>query len=126
MGHDLAGRQAEDIDSAEGRDVRRFRRASQLYGFQLVTRASRYVSEEFAQVCTDLGVVRSRGAVGTSSDNPAAESFTATMKRETLQGGKRWSGARDARLAASRWATRYHTRRRHSSIGQISPNAFEQ
>ncbi|MER7514755.1 IS3 family transposase [Streptomyces lavendulae] len=87
---------------------------------------AQYVSKEFAQVCTDLGVVRSRGAVGTSADNAAAESFNATMKRETLQGRKRWSGARDARLAVFRWATRYNTRRRHSSIGQISPNAFEQ
>ncbi|MEU6540945.1 IS3 family transposase [Streptomyces sp. NPDC047000] len=87
---------------------------------------AQYASKEFAQVCTDLGVVRSRGAVGTSADNAAAESFNATMKRETLQGRKRWSGAREARLAVFRWATRYNTRRRHSSIGQISPNAFEQ
>ncbi len=32
----------------------------------------------------------------------------------------------EARLAVFRWATRYNTRRRHSSIGQISPNAFGQ
>ncbi|WP_326693224.1 IS3 family transposase (plasmid) [Streptomyces sp. NBC_01795] len=87
---------------------------------------AQYSSKEFAQVCTDLGVIRSRGAVGTSADNAAAESFNATMKRETLQGRKHWPGARAARLAVFRWATRYNTRRRHSSIGQISPNSFEQ
>ena len=87
---------------------------------------AQYASKEFAQVCTDLGVIRSRGAVGTSADNAAAESFNATMKRETLQGRKHWPGARAARLAVFRWATRYNTRRRHSSIGQISPNSFEQ
>ncbi|WP_327129621.1 IS3 family transposase [Streptomyces sp. NBC_01727] len=87
---------------------------------------AQYVSKEFAQVCSELGVTRSRGAVGTSADNAAAESLNATMKRETLQGRKRWNGAREARLAVFRWATRYNTRRRHSRLGQISPITYEQ
>ena len=87
---------------------------------------AQYASKEFAQVCGDLGVIRSRGAVGTSADNAAAESLNATMKRETLQGRKRWNGAREARLAVFRWATRYNTQRRHSSLGQISPITYEQ
>ncbi|MGP3938377.1 IS3 family transposase [Streptomyces sp. 6N106] len=69
---------------------------------------------------------RSRGAVGTSADNAAAESLNATMKRETLQGRKRWNGASEARLAVFRWATRYNARRRHSRLGQISPITYEQ
>ncbi|WP_404820397.1 integrase core domain-containing protein [Streptomyces malaysiensis] len=60
-------------------------------------------------------MTRSRGAVGTSADNAAAESLNATVKRETLQGRKRWNGAGEARLAVFRWATRYNTRRRHSA-----------
>ncbi|MFI5775387.1 IS3 family transposase [Streptomyces sp. NPDC051658] len=87
---------------------------------------AQYVSKEFAQVCSELGVTRSRGAVGTSADNAAAESLNATMKRETLQGRKRWNGASEARLAVFRWATRYNTRRRHSRLGQISPITYEQ
>ncbi|MFE2640592.1 IS3 family transposase [Streptomyces scopuliridis] len=87
---------------------------------------AQYASKEFAQVCGELGVIRSRGAVGTSADNAAAESLNATMKRETLQGRKRWHGAREARLAVFRWATRYNTRRRHSRLGQISPITYEQ
>lgn len=87
---------------------------------------AQYASKEFANVCRELGVTRSRGAVGTSADNAAAESFNASLKRETLQGRKRWSGAREARLAVFRWVTRYNTRRRHSALGQISPVAFEQ
>ncbi|MFE5112056.1 IS3 family transposase [Streptomyces sp. NPDC056663] len=87
---------------------------------------AQYASKDFAQVCADLGVIRSRGVVGTSADNAAAESFNASLKRETLQGRKSWSGPREARLAVFRWATRYNTRRRHSSIGQISPIAYEQ
>lgn len=66
------------------------------------------------------------GAVGTSADNAAAEAFNASLKRETLQGRKYWSGAREARLAVFRWVTRYNTTRRHSALGQISPINHEQ
>ncbi len=87
---------------------------------------AQYVSKDFAALCHQFGVVRSRGAVGGSADNAAAESFNASMKRETLQGAKRWPTARAARLAVFRWATRYNTRRRHSALGQQSPIAYEQ
>jgi transposase InsO family protein len=87
---------------------------------------AQYCSQEFAQVCAELGVTRSRGAVGTSADNAAAESLNASLKRETLQGAKRWPTARAARLSVFRWVTRYNTRRRHSTLGQISPIAYEQ
>ncbi|MCD7436645.1 DDE-type integrase/transposase/recombinase [Streptomyces lincolnensis] len=43
---------------------------------------AQYASKEFAKVCSRLGVIRSRGAVGTSADNAAAESFNATLKRD--------------------------------------------
>lgn len=87
---------------------------------------AQYMSREFAQVYSELGVTRSRGAAGTSADNAIAESLTATMKRETLQGRKRWDGAREARLVVFRRVTRYNTRRRHSRLDQISPIAYEQ
>ncbi|WAX82153.1 IS3 family transposase [Streptomyces sp. KMM 9044] len=87
---------------------------------------AQYASKEFANVCRELGVTRSRGAVGTSADNAAAESFNASLKRETLQRRKRWSGAREARLAVFRWVTRYNTKRRHSALGQISLITYEQ
>src|SRR6202035_5850641 len=74
-----------------------------------------YTSAAFAKACTDLGVTQSMGSVGTSADNALAESFNASLKRETLQGRKRWSGAREARLAVFRWVTRYNTTRRHSA-----------
>jgi transposase InsO family protein len=86
---------------------------------------AQYGSRQFAELCDALGVVRSRGAVGTSADNAAAESFNATLKRETLQGAKRWPGARAARLAVFRWITRYNTRRLHSTLGYRSPVDYE-
>ncbi|MEW9556550.1 IS3 family transposase [Nonomuraea sp. NPDC050783] len=87
---------------------------------------AQYTSAEFARVCAELGVRQSMGAVGTSADNAAAESFNATLKRETLQGAKRWSSPREARLAVFRWITRYNTRRRHSALGYLSPIDYEQ
>lgn len=61
------------------------------------------------------------GAIGSSADNAAAESFNAAFKRETLKGRKAWSSEREARLDAFRWLTRYNTRRRHSRLGHRSP-----
>lgn len=86
---------------------------------------AQYCSREFARACRRLGVTRSRGAVGTSADNAAAESLNASLKRETLQGAHRWPDARTARLAVFGWITRYNTIRRHSRLGQLSPIDYE-
>ncbi len=87
---------------------------------------AQYTSAEFAKVCAELGVRQSMGAVGSSADNAAAEAFNASIKRETLQGAKGCSSAREARLAVFRWITRYNTRRRHSALGYLSPIDYEQ
>ncbi|MER6169633.1 IS3 family transposase [Streptomyces violaceorubidus] len=87
---------------------------------------AQYTSREFADVCAELGVRQSMGAVGTSADNALAESFNAALKRETLRGARRFDGAHACRLAVFRWTTRYNTRRRHSANGQQAPTAYEQ
>ncbi|MEU3051588.1 IS3 family transposase [Streptomyces sp. NPDC006984] len=87
---------------------------------------AQYSSRQFAAVCAELEVKQSMGAVGTSADNALAESFNATLKRETLRGARRFDGARACRLAVFRWTTRYNTRRRHSANGQQAPIAYEQ
>jgi transposase InsO family protein len=87
---------------------------------------AQYTSKDFSTLCKELGVVQSMGAVGTSADNAACESFHASLKRETLQGAHCYDGARSCRLAVFRWLTRYNTRRRHSANGQLSPAAYEQ
>ncbi|MBT2540527.1 IS3 family transposase [Streptomyces sp. ISL-44] len=86
---------------------------------------SQYTSKIFAEICRSAGVRQSMGAVGSSADNAAAESFNAAFKRETLKGRKGWSDEREARLDAFCWLTRYNTRRRHSRLGQRSPIAYE-
>jgi transposase InsO family protein len=86
---------------------------------------AQYTSRAYADLCTRLGVTRSMGAVGSSADNALAESFNATLKRETLAGASGWDNLEQARRAVFAWITRYNTRRRHSTCGQISPNAYE-
>lgn len=68
-----------------------------------------------------------RGVVGLAEQVVfAAEAFNASLKRETLQGAKRWSPAREACLAVLMWITRYNTRRRHSTLGYLCPIDYEQ
>jgi transposase InsO family protein len=87
---------------------------------------SQYTSKDFARVCADLGVTQSMGAVGTSADNALAESFNASLKRETLQGAHAWADQATCRRAVFRWVTRYNTRRRHSYCAQKPPITYEQ
>jgi transposase InsO family protein len=86
---------------------------------------AQYTSRAFADACRRAGVRQSMSTIGSSADNALAESFNATFKRETLQGRKRWSSEREARLDAFRWLNRYNTRRRHSRLGQRSPIDYE-
>jgi transposase InsO family protein len=86
---------------------------------------AQYTSKEFSTLCKQLGVVQSMGAVGTSADNAACESFHASLKRETLQGDHCYNDTRSARLTVFRWLTRYNTRRRHSANRQLSPVDYE-
>ena len=86
---------------------------------------AQYGSRAFADLCDRLGVTRSMGAVGTSADNAACESFHASLKRETLQGARDYGDADTCRRTAFAWLTRYNTRRRHSANGHLSPNEYE-
>lgn len=86
---------------------------------------AQYESRAFAGLCNQLGVSRSMGAVGTSADNAACESFHASLKRETLQGAHDYGDAATCRRTIFAWLTRYNTRRRHSANGHLSPNEYE-
>ena len=84
-----------------------------------------YTARAYAELCARLGVTRSMGAVGSSADNALAEAFNATLKRETLAGAPGWDSPAAARRAVVAWITRYNTRRRHSTCGQVSPITYE-
>jgi transposase InsO family protein len=86
---------------------------------------AQYTSRAFADACAAAGVRQSMSAIGSSADNAAAESFNATFKRETLQGRRAFTDEHQARLTSFRWLHRYNTVRRHSRLGQQSPNTYE-
>lgn len=87
---------------------------------------AQYASAEFAALCGELGVTQSMGAVGTSADDAACESFHAALKREVLQDRRRRESAEQCRSEVFRRLVRYNSLRRHPTNGQISPAAYEQ
>ena len=86
---------------------------------------AQYTSRDYAELCKQLGVTQSLGGVGSSADNALAESFNATLKRETLAGAATYSDEVSCRREIFRWAVRYNTRRRHSYCGQLPPKTYE-
>ncbi len=84
-----------------------------------------FTSSDYQATCRRHGVRQSMGRIGSSADNAMAESFNASLKRETLQGAKRWLDEAQCRTEVFRWITRYNTRRRHSSLRNRSPLDFE-
>ena len=86
---------------------------------------AQYTLEGLRPALRRARVTQSMGAVGTSADNALAESFNATLKRETLHGAPCWPDVATCRREVFRWVTRYNTRRRHSWCGQQAPNIYE-
>jgi transposase InsO family protein len=88
-------------------------------------RGAQYVSRAVAEVCRGHGIRRSVGRVGSSYDKPLAESFFQSLKRE-LPHGQRWTSKAQARPELFRWMSYSNPRRRHSSLGHLTPLEFEQ
>jgi putative transposase len=84
-----------------------------------------YTAIAFGTRCRQAGVRPSMGSVGDCYDNALCESFFATLECELLA-RHRWADPVQARQAIfdfiEGW---YNTKRRHSSIGYLSPVAFE-
>ena len=88
-------------------------------------RGCQYTSIAFGRRCREAGVVPSMGSVGDAYDNALAESFFATLEKELIAHSS-WKNRTEARLAVFDYIEGfYNTRRRHSSIGMLSPIEFE-
>lgn len=86
---------------------------------------SQYTSVIFGKRCAEMGVRPSMGTVGDAYDNAMAESFFATLECELID-RRSWKTHTEARHAIFTWIESwYNPKRRHSSIGQISPIEFE-
>jgi len=88
-------------------------------------RGCQYTSAQLAAVADALGVRLSVGRTGVCWDNAQQESFWSTLKTEFYQ-RHQFPTRAEAIHAVSTWIdTVYNHRRRHSSLGQIPPVAFE-
>ena len=86
---------------------------------------SQYTSVAFGKRCRQAGVRPSMGSVGDCYDNALCESFFASLECELLD-RRRFATKTDARLALFQYIEGfYNTRRRHSSLGYLSPVNFE-
>ena len=89
-------------------------------------RGSQYTSAAFGARCRAAGVSISMGSVGDCHDNAMCESFFATLECELI-GRRRFQTRDEAGLAVFEFIEGfYNRRRRHSSIGHVSPVVFEE
>ncbi len=89
-------------------------------------RGGQYVSWVFGQRLRAAGLLGSMGRVASSVDNGLIESFFSTLQRELLD-TRRWPDRTALAAAIFEWIEAwYNTRRRHSSLGYLSPVQYEQ
>jgi transposase InsO family protein len=86
---------------------------------------SQYTSIAFGQRCREAGVRPSMGSVGDAYDNAMCESFFATLECELIDRCRFKTQAVARRAAFEFIEGFYNPRRRHSSIGYLSPLDYE-
>jgi putative transposase len=89
-------------------------------------RGSQYASTVFGRTLRESGLLQSMGRTGSALDNAACESAIASFKTELVH--RRSFGSRNhAREEVFRWIEGwYNARRRHSSLGYLSPVDYEE
>ena len=87
-------------------------------------RGSPYTSEDYQAILEVHGITCSMSGSGDCYDNAVMEAFFSTVKIEL---GDRFGSTDDAKRALFEYLeVFYNQRRRHSTIGYLSPAAFEQ
>ena len=88
-------------------------------------RGSQYASEQFQRLMAEHGIVCSMSRSGNVWDNAAMESFFSSLKTERMA-RKTYRTRDEARAEVFDYIERfYNPRRRHSTIGYLSPVEFE-
>jgi len=86
---------------------------------------TQFTSWAFTQRAVDSGLVPSMGSVGDCYDNAMIESFWSRMQIELLD-RKRWKTRVELANAIFEYLEIFHNRRRrHSSLGMVSPIEYE-
>jgi putative transposase len=87
---------------------------------------SQYVSLAFGRAAGEAGIAISMGSRGDAYDNAVAETFFATLKKE-LVNRRTWPSRLELQSAAFEYIEAFYNRqRRHSTLGMLSPVAYEQ
>ena len=88
-------------------------------------RGSQYASTDYQELLHRAGLICSMSRKGDCWDNAPVESFFATLKKELVHRG-RFSSRSEARTAIFHYIEAfYNVRRKHSSLGYLSPAGFE-
>ena len=88
-------------------------------------RGSQYASLAFGTTLRESGLLASMGSKGDPYDNAMCESCVSTIKEELVK-RRTWKTRDQARLAVFDYIeTFYNPRRRHSSLGYLSPDEYE-
>lgn len=86
---------------------------------------TQFTSWDFGQRLRKAGLLASMGSVGDCYDNSLMESFWGTLQLEVLD-RRKWKTRDELATAVFRWIECwYNPKRRHSSIGMLSPIEFE-
>jgi transposase InsO family protein len=86
-------------------------------------RGCTYTAEDYQAVLTARGIICSMSRRGNCYDNAVMGSFLATVKTELTD---RFSSYGEPKMALFDYIeVFYNQRRRHSTLGQVSPAAFE-
>ena len=89
-------------------------------------RGSQYTSDDYGKNLEAIGAIPSMSRKGNCWDNAVAESFFGTLEQEEVRQGADWADEDAARAAVSDYIHGfYNQRRRHSTLGQLSPVDFE-
>jgi putative transposase len=86
---------------------------------------AQYTSLAFGRRLRESGIAASMGSVGDCYDNAMAESFFATLETELIDRSD-WASPAEAKAAVFEYIEVFYNRiRRHSSLGNLSPEQFE-
>jgi transposase InsO family protein len=89
-------------------------------------RGSQYASAAFQKLLRDENITCSMSRKGNCWDNAMMESFFATLKKERLH-QEDYATRSEARASVFDYIERFYNRlRRHSALGYLSPEQFEQ